>query len=112
MLFIVTSLSSDFLSFPEGDSKTLMIVQVAPTERHVSETLCSLKFAKRVRTVELGLASRRVEATDSEVGDDIHILGTDHADIVGALMNGGLHHTIMDALNIHVRIFHNTIKLK
>ncbi|XP_064611144.1 kinesin-like protein KIFC3 isoform X2 [Liolophura sinensis] len=50
----------------KGDSKTLMIVQVAPTERHVSETLCSLHFAKRVRTVELGAATRRVEATNIE----------------------------------------------
>lgn len=40
-----------------------MIVQVAPIERHVNETLCSLNFAQRVRSVELGMASnRRVEA--------------------------------------------------
>ncbi|XP_071092118.1 kinesin-like protein KIFC3 [Haliotis cracherodii] len=45
-----------------GDSKTLMIVQVAPVERNVSETTCSLNFAQRVRSVELGAASKRIES--------------------------------------------------
>ncbi|XP_033753860.1 kinesin-like protein KIFC3 isoform X2 [Pecten maximus] len=49
-----------------GDSKTLMIVQVAPVEKNLSETVCSLNFAQRVRTVELGQASRRVENGDTE----------------------------------------------
>ncbi|XP_060066424.1 kinesin-like protein KIFC3 [Ylistrum balloti] len=49
-----------------GDSKTLMIVQVAPVEKNQSETVCSLNFAQRVRTVELGQASRRVENGDTE----------------------------------------------
>ncbi|XP_015267803.1 PREDICTED: kinesin-like protein KIFC3 [Gekko japonicus] len=44
-----------------GDSKTLMMVHVSPTEKNTSETLCSLKFAERVRSVELGLGSRRTE---------------------------------------------------
>ena len=51
-----------------GDSKTLMIVQVAPVEKNVSETTCSLSFGQRVRTVELGAASRKIEAGDVEVG--------------------------------------------
>jgi len=38
-----------------------MIVQVAPIERHASETLCSLNFAMRAKAVELGTASRKVE---------------------------------------------------
>ena len=39
----------------------LMIVQVAPVEYHVSETLCSLNFAQRVKSVELGMANKKVE---------------------------------------------------
>ncbi|NXP45392.1 KIFC3 protein, partial [Heliornis fulica] len=54
----LTYLLQDSLS---GDSKTLMMVQVSPTKKNASETLCSLKFAERVRSVELGPASRRAE---------------------------------------------------
>ncbi|XP_062997095.1 kinesin-like protein KIFC3 [Elgaria multicarinata webbii] len=54
----LTYLLQDSLS---GDSKTLMMVQVSPVEKNTSETLCSLKFAERVRSVELGPGSRRAE---------------------------------------------------
>ncbi|XP_072492796.1 kinesin-like protein KIFC3 isoform X4 [Notamacropus eugenii] len=54
----LTYLLQDSLS---GDSKTLMLVQVSPVEKNTSETLCSLKFAERVRSVELGPGSRRAE---------------------------------------------------
>ncbi|XP_062818041.1 kinesin-like protein KIFC3 isoform X2 [Anolis carolinensis] len=54
----LTYLLQDSLS---GDSKTLMMVQVSPVEKNTSETLCSLKFAERVRSVELGPGSRRTE---------------------------------------------------
>ncbi|NXL38028.1 KIFC3 protein, partial [Glaucidium brasilianum] len=54
----LTYLLQDSLS---GDSKTLMMVQVSPAEKNTSETLCSLKFAERVRSVELGPVSRKVE---------------------------------------------------
>ena len=37
-----------------------MVVQVAPVEKNVGETICSLQFAQRVRAVELGQASKRV----------------------------------------------------
>ncbi|XP_071177093.1 kinesin-like protein KIFC3 isoform X1 [Mytilus edulis] len=50
-----------------GDSKTLMIVQVAPVEKNVAETICSLNFAQRVRTVELGQASKKMESGDVEM---------------------------------------------
>ena len=43
-----------------GDSKTLMVVCVSPVSNNVPETVCSLNFAQRVKTVELGQASRRV----------------------------------------------------
>ena len=36
-----------------------MVVQVAPVEKNVAETVCSLNFAQRVRTVELGQATKR-----------------------------------------------------
>ncbi|KAL4613647.1 kinesin-like protein KIFC3 isoform X1 [Arapaima gigas] len=50
----LTYLLQDSLS---GDSKTLMMVQVSPLDINMSETVCSLKFAQRVRSVELGSAS-------------------------------------------------------
>uniref|UniRef100_A0A8W8KDR6 Kinesin-like protein n=1 Tax=Magallana gigas TaxID=29159 RepID=A0A8W8KDR6_MAGGI len=37
-----------------GDSKTLMIVQIAPVEKNLGESVCSLNFAQRVRTVRTG----------------------------------------------------------
>ncbi|XP_074646224.1 kinesin-like protein KIFC3 [Tubulanus polymorphus] len=42
-----------------GESKTLMIVQIAPVEKNVNETLCSLNFGQRARTVELGTATKK-----------------------------------------------------
>ena len=39
-----------------GDAKTLMMVQVSPADKNSSETYCSLDFAQRVRSVELGKA--------------------------------------------------------
>ncbi|XP_076003007.1 kinesin-like protein KIFC3 isoform X3 [Genypterus blacodes] len=50
----LTYLLQDSLS---GDSKTLMMVQVSPLSSNTSESVCSLKFAQRVRTVELSSAS-------------------------------------------------------
>lgn len=50
----LTYLLQDSLS---GDSKTLMMVQVSPLESNISESVCSLKFAQRVRTVEIGPSS-------------------------------------------------------
>ncbi|KAG0501575.1 hypothetical protein HPP92_001647 [Vanilla planifolia] len=44
-----------------GDSKTLMFVQISPCENDVSETLCSLNFATRVRGIELGLAKKQFD---------------------------------------------------
>ncbi|DBA65600.1 TPA: hypothetical protein ACH3X2_002665 [Trebouxia sp. C0005] len=45
-----------------GDSKTLMLVNVNPTESDAGETACSLGFASRVRGVELGPAKKHIEA--------------------------------------------------
>eukprot|EP00276_Gloeochaete_wittrockiana_P008853 CAMPEP_0184658688 /NCGR_PEP_ID=MMETSP0308-20130426/26510_1 /TAXON_ID=38269 /ORGANISM="Gloeochaete witrockiana, Strain SAG 46.84" /LENGTH=870 /DNA_ID=CAMNT_0027097865 /DNA_START=48 /DNA_END=2660 /DNA_ORIENTATION=+ len=48
-----------------GDSKTLMFVQLRPSELHVSETVCSLNFAQRVRSVELGQAKKHTSAASA-----------------------------------------------
>ncbi|KAL0024480.1 hypothetical protein WJX77_008530 [Trebouxia sp. C0004] len=45
-----------------GDSKTLMLVNVNPTDSDAGETACSLGFASRVRGVELGPAKKHIEA--------------------------------------------------
>ena len=44
-----------------------MVVQVSPALTNVGETLCSLNFAQRVRMVELGQASKKIEAADQNV---------------------------------------------
>ena len=67
-----------------GDSKTLMIVQVSPAAidlgKHfllaqanswcyiaaIGETLCSINFATRVRSVELGVAKKTVIVQQAE----------------------------------------------
>ncbi|XP_067416212.1 kinesin-like protein KIFC2 isoform X2 [Emydura macquarii macquarii] len=43
-------------------NKTVMMVQISQLEKDVGETMCSLKFARRVCKVELGPASRRVDS--------------------------------------------------
>ncbi|XP_043120542.1 kinesin-like protein KIFC3 isoform X3 [Puntigrus tetrazona] len=57
-----------------GDSKTLMMVQVSPLESNVSESVCSLKFAQRVRTVEIGpsSSSRRQAENSSTSSSPTH----------------------------------------
>ncbi|CAI9784307.1 unnamed protein product [Fraxinus pennsylvanica] len=47
-----------------GDSKTLMFVQISPNENDVTETLCSLNFASRVRGIELGPAKKQMDSTE------------------------------------------------
>mmetsp|Transcript_7240 Transcript_7240/g.13732 ORF Transcript_7240/g.13732 Transcript_7240/m.13732 type:complete len:826 (-) Transcript_7240:210-2687(-) len=42
----------------EKNSKTLMFVQISPAASDVTETICSLNFAARVRLVELGKAEK------------------------------------------------------
>ncbi|XP_073707006.1 kinesin-like protein KIFC3 isoform X4 [Garra rufa] len=67
----LTYLLQDSLS---GDSKTLMMVQVSPLEGNVSESVCSLKFAQRVRTVEIGpsSSSRRQAENSSTSSSPTH----------------------------------------
>ncbi|XP_054748259.2 kinesin-like protein KIFC3 [Lytechinus pictus] len=47
-----------------GDSKTLMVVQVSPVSKNSGESHCSLSFAQRVRSVELGAASKRTDTAE------------------------------------------------
>ncbi|XP_023766997.1 kinesin-like protein KIN-14R [Lactuca sativa] len=47
-----------------GDSKTLMFVQISPSEKDLSETLSSLNFATRVRGVELGQARKQIDTSE------------------------------------------------
>jgi kinesin family protein C2/C3 len=41
-----------------------MFVQISPNEADVSETLCSLNFASRVRGVELGPARKQLDSSE------------------------------------------------
>ena len=50
------------------DSKTLMIVCVSPVLFNVEETFCSLNFASRVRTIELGKANKNVSKDGKKSG--------------------------------------------
>lgn len=43
----------------DNDSKTLMFVNVSPLQRDIIESVSSLKFAKRVRTVQLGSPAKK-----------------------------------------------------
>jgi len=47
-----------------------MVVQVAPVKKNAGETFCSLDFASRVRNVELGQATKRVEGVNSPMKSD------------------------------------------
>ena len=51
-----------------------MIVQIAPVEKNVGETLASLNFAQRVRTVELGAASKHIENGDAKTNGEVDVL--------------------------------------
>jgi kinesin family protein C1 len=44
-----------------GDSKTLMFVNISPKSANVNETICSLRFASKVNSCEIGTASRKVK---------------------------------------------------
>ncbi|KAL6012652.1 hypothetical protein ACLOJK_003141 [Asimina triloba] len=63
----LTHLLQDSLGTPTvqwGDSKTLMFVQISPSEKDLGETLSSLNFASRVRGVELGPAKKQIDTSE------------------------------------------------
>ncbi|KAK4769278.1 hypothetical protein SAY86_027428 [Trapa natans] len=47
-----------------GDSKTVMFVQISPSDKDLGETLSSLNFATRARGVELGPAKKQIDPTE------------------------------------------------
>ncbi|OIV93160.1 hypothetical protein TanjilG_20822 [Lupinus angustifolius] len=46
-----------------GDSKTLMFVNVSPDQSSTSESLCSLRFAARVNSCEIGIPRRQTQTS-------------------------------------------------
>jgi len=50
-----------------GNSKTLMIAQVAPTAFNADESYCTLEFSSRTRCVELGRATKNVVDSAKDV---------------------------------------------
>eukprot|EP00948_MAST-09A_sp_MAST-9A-sp1_P003452 g3452.t1 len=55
----LTYLLQDSLS---GNSKVLMFVNISPVRWHVSESICSLQFAKRCKETTLGQAKKGIES--------------------------------------------------
>lgn len=49
---------------------------MSPAEKNTSETLCSLKFAERVRSVELGPVSRKAELSSWTSQEHLEVLKT------------------------------------
>jgi len=64
----LTYLLQDSLS---QDSKTLMFVCISPILYNSEESFCSLNFASRVRSVELGRATKNVSAGGSSGGPSL-----------------------------------------
>ncbi|KAJ0972431.1 hypothetical protein J5N97_020390 [Dioscorea zingiberensis] len=49
-----------------GDSKTLMFVNIAPEAASVQESICSLRFAARVNSCEIGIPRRQTQTRTSD----------------------------------------------
>lgn len=53
-----------------GDSKALMLVQISPSSDNSMETLCSLRFASKVHSIELGPIKRNFDLDASRFKDE------------------------------------------
>ncbi|CAN0407596.1 unnamed protein product, partial [Hapterophycus canaliculatus] len=51
-----------------GDGKTLMMVNLSPTDQSYHESLCSLRFASQVNQCELGRPKRQLRDMGSSDG--------------------------------------------
>ena len=57
-------LKVELFNLAGGDAKTLMFVQISPSDQDVGETLSSLNFATRVRGIELGPVRKQVDTSE------------------------------------------------
>ena len=55
---------SQFTGNVGGDCKTLMFVQISPSDADLGETLCSLNFASRVKGIEYGPARKQADMSE------------------------------------------------
>ncbi len=83
-----------------------MIVQIAPVEKNVNETLASLNFAQRVRCVELGAASKHVENGDIKTNGEVGFMLT--CDATAYVTNNPTFKNM--TLGCHLRMQHSSEK--
>lgn len=63
-LTVFLSFDLNFFFCAGGSAKTIMVVQVSPVVKNVDETVNSLNFATRVRSVELGASKKQAESAE------------------------------------------------
>lgn len=64
MSYSISSLDSAYSLYSGEDSKSLMLVHVSPKEEDLCETICSLNFATRVRSIHLGMMDSAVSKNE------------------------------------------------